>query len=235
MRYRKREAVVERCRILSLECTLCCADFCLIKRDDLEAALQPSLSVVFCEFVSIKQVGHDQCVSGVEHHPSRIRLARDQSERRCPTPGFASVLRRTMLHQRTELAHVCAEQFSRLGFADCLFGQGAKAQSLKAPWEFHFHGCRLLIWRIAPSFLFEFIKERLAQASANLFSLVMTARANDVESYAYLNYLFEYLPARRYRRADRSAAAMECDAGAVGRASAKTGSAPPATAGSATV
>ena len=34
-----------------------------------------------------------------------------------------------------------------------------------------------------------------AQASSNLFSLVMTARANDVEPYAYLNYLFEYLPA----------------------------------------
>jgi transposase len=34
-----------------------------------------------------------------------------------------------------------------------------------------------------------------AQASANLFSLVMTARANDVEPYAYMNYLFEYLPA----------------------------------------
>jgi transposase len=34
-----------------------------------------------------------------------------------------------------------------------------------------------------------------AQASANLFSLVMTARANGVEPYAYLNYLFEYLPA----------------------------------------
>ncbi|MGH8746649.1 MAG: IS66 family transposase [Burkholderiales bacterium] len=34
-----------------------------------------------------------------------------------------------------------------------------------------------------------------AQASANLFSLVMTARANDVEPYAYLNYVFEYLPA----------------------------------------
>lgn len=34
-----------------------------------------------------------------------------------------------------------------------------------------------------------------AQASANLFSLVMTARANDVEPYAYLNYLFEHLPA----------------------------------------
>jgi transposase len=34
-----------------------------------------------------------------------------------------------------------------------------------------------------------------AQASANLFSLVMTARANDVEPYAYLHYLFEYLPA----------------------------------------
>jgi transposase len=34
-----------------------------------------------------------------------------------------------------------------------------------------------------------------AQASANLFSLVMTARANEVEPYAYLNYLFEHLPA----------------------------------------
>jgi transposase len=34
-----------------------------------------------------------------------------------------------------------------------------------------------------------------AQASANLYSLVMTARANAVEPYAYLNYLFEYLPA----------------------------------------
>jgi len=34
-----------------------------------------------------------------------------------------------------------------------------------------------------------------AQASANLYSLVMTARANEVEPYAYLNSLFEYLPA----------------------------------------
>ena len=34
-----------------------------------------------------------------------------------------------------------------------------------------------------------------AQASANLYSLVMTARANEVEPYAYLNYLFEHLPA----------------------------------------
>ena len=34
-----------------------------------------------------------------------------------------------------------------------------------------------------------------AQASANLFSLVMTCRVNDVEPYAYLNYLFEHLPA----------------------------------------
>ena len=65
-----------------------------------------------------------------------------------------------------------------------------------------------------------------AQASANLFSLVMTARANDVEPYAYLNYLFEYLPAAEYRRADRSAAAVERHAGAVGRAPEKAGSAP---------
>ena len=34
-----------------------------------------------------------------------------------------------------------------------------------------------------------------AQASANLFSLVMTCRANEIEPYAYLNYLFEQLPA----------------------------------------
>jgi hypothetical protein len=34
-----------------------------------------------------------------------------------------------------------------------------------------------------------------AQASANLYSLVMSCRANAVEPYAYLNYLFEHLPA----------------------------------------
>lgn len=34
-----------------------------------------------------------------------------------------------------------------------------------------------------------------AQASANLFSLVMTARANEVEAFAYLSHLFEHLPA----------------------------------------
>ena len=34
-----------------------------------------------------------------------------------------------------------------------------------------------------------------AQASANLYSLVMTCRANEVEPYAYLNYLLEHLPA----------------------------------------
>ena len=34
-----------------------------------------------------------------------------------------------------------------------------------------------------------------AQASANLYSLVMTCRANEVEPYTYLNYLFEHLPA----------------------------------------
>jgi transposase len=34
-----------------------------------------------------------------------------------------------------------------------------------------------------------------AQASANLYSLVMTCRANEVEPYAYLNCLFERLPA----------------------------------------
>jgi transposase len=34
-----------------------------------------------------------------------------------------------------------------------------------------------------------------AQASANLYSLVMTCRANEVEPYAYLNFLFEHMPA----------------------------------------
>src|SRR5258707_13081147 len=34
-----------------------------------------------------------------------------------------------------------------------------------------------------------------AQASANLYSLVMTCRANDVEPYAYLTYLSGHLPA----------------------------------------
>jgi hypothetical protein len=33
-----------------------------------------------------------------------------------------------------------------------------------------------------------------AQASANLFSLVMTARASEVEPFEYLHYLFEHLP-----------------------------------------
>jgi transposase len=33
-----------------------------------------------------------------------------------------------------------------------------------------------------------------AQASANLYSLVMTCRANEIEPYAYLNHLFEHLP-----------------------------------------
>ena len=34
-----------------------------------------------------------------------------------------------------------------------------------------------------------------AQASANLYSLVMTCRVNGVEPYAYLHYLFDHLPA----------------------------------------
>src|SRR5258707_15793422 len=34
-----------------------------------------------------------------------------------------------------------------------------------------------------------------AQAGANLYSLVMTCRGNEIEPYAYLNYLFEHLPA----------------------------------------
>lgn len=33
-----------------------------------------------------------------------------------------------------------------------------------------------------------------AKSSANLFSLVMTARANGAEPFAYLNELFEQLP-----------------------------------------
>ena len=34
-----------------------------------------------------------------------------------------------------------------------------------------------------------------ARASANLFSLVSSARANGLEPYSYLNYVFENLPA----------------------------------------
>ena len=33
-----------------------------------------------------------------------------------------------------------------------------------------------------------------AQAIANLFSLVMTARANGLEPFRYLSHLFEHLP-----------------------------------------
>jgi IS66 C-terminal element len=33
-----------------------------------------------------------------------------------------------------------------------------------------------------------------AEASANLFSLVMRARANGAEPFEYLSYLFEHLP-----------------------------------------
>jgi transposase len=33
-----------------------------------------------------------------------------------------------------------------------------------------------------------------ATASANLYSLVMSARANDVEPFEYLVYVFEHLP-----------------------------------------
>ena len=33
-----------------------------------------------------------------------------------------------------------------------------------------------------------------AQASANLFSLVLTCRANDVDRFEYLRYIFEQLP-----------------------------------------
>lgn len=33
-----------------------------------------------------------------------------------------------------------------------------------------------------------------AQASANLFSMVMTCRANDVDRFEYFSYIFEHLP-----------------------------------------
>ena len=36
-----------------------------------------------------------------------------------------------------------------------------------------------------------------AQASANLFSLVLTCRANDVDRFEYFSYIFEHLPGRR--------------------------------------
>jgi hypothetical protein len=44
--------------------------------------------------------------------------------------------------------------------------------------------------------LWMFVYDKVgAQASANLFSLVMTARANGVEPFEYLSKLFELLPA----------------------------------------
>jgi len=51
-----------------------------------------------------------------------------------------------------------------------------------------------------------------AQASANLFSLVMTARANGFEPFGYPSYLFEHLPSVATVRAERSATAMESQA-----------------------
>ena len=38
---------------------------------------------------------------------------------------------------------------------------------------------------------------RGAQASANLYSLIETAKANALEPWAYLNYLFERLPSAK--------------------------------------
>ena len=43
--------------------------------------------------------------------------------------------------------------------------------------------------------LWMFVYDKVgAQASANLFSLVMTARANGLEPFEYLSYLLEHLP-----------------------------------------
>ena len=43
--------------------------------------------------------------------------------------------------------------------------------------------------------LWMFVYDKVgAKASANLFSLVMTARANGAEPFEYLSYLFEHLP-----------------------------------------
>ena len=43
--------------------------------------------------------------------------------------------------------------------------------------------------------LWMFVYDKVgAQASANLFTLVMTARANGLQPFEYLSYLFEYLP-----------------------------------------
>jgi len=43
--------------------------------------------------------------------------------------------------------------------------------------------------------LWMFVYDKVgAQASANLFSLVMTARANGLEPFRYLSHLFEHLP-----------------------------------------
>jgi transposase len=48
-----------------------------------------------------------------------------------------------------------------------------------------------------------------AQASANLFSLVITARANGLEPFEYLSYLFERLPSASTVEANRGAATVE--------------------------
>jgi transposase len=42
---------------------------------------------------------------------------------------------------------------------------------------------------------------RGAQASATLYTLVETAKANDLEPWVYLNYLFEKLPAAKSEKA----------------------------------
>ena len=42
---------------------------------------------------------------------------------------------------------------------------------------------------------------RGAQASATLYTLVETAKANDLEPWAYLNHLFEKLPAAKSEQA----------------------------------
>jgi len=48
------------------------------------------------------------------------------------------------------------------------------------------------------------------KASANLYSLIETAKANGLEPYTYLRNVFTELPRSHIRRGDRSPAALEC-------------------------
>lgn len=57
-----------------------------------------------------------------------------------------------------------------------------------------------------------------AQASATIYSLVETARANKIDAYWYLRYLFEYLPMARTAEDYRALLPMYIDRGLLARA-----------------